>query len=73
LHFFRRLADEVRDLKEVGATRLHCLRTREAIRRVVGAATWTPACEAFETEVVHFIRDAVGETNPGSPLAVLLT
>ena len=54
-------------------TRLHCLRTREAIRRMVGVATWTPACDALETEVVLFIRDAVGETNPDSPLAVLLT
>jgi len=73
LQFFRRLADEVRDLREIGATRLHCLRTREAIRRMVGVATWTPACGALETEVVLFIRDAVGETNPDSPLAVLLT
>jgi hypothetical protein len=73
LLFFRRLADEVFELRELGATRLHCAGMRPAVKYLLGTAARTSACADFEVEIVQFIREAVGKTNEGTPFALLLT
>jgi hypothetical protein len=73
LLFFRRLADELRELRDLGATRLHCAQIRPAVRHLLGARSWTTACIDLEAEIVEFIRATVGQTNAAAPFALLLT
>lgn len=73
LLFFRALGERVREMRELGVSRLHCTGTREAVLHFTGSTVWNADCADFEAEVVDFLREAAARANSAAPFTLLLT
>ena len=73
LRFFALLRGEVRrQLYRSSCGRLHLRGLRPCVKRLMGAARWSPRCEGMSDRIVDFVRGCLSSEGHGQTCAVLI-
>lgn len=70
--FFTRMTQELRGLRDAGATRLEMTHLREAVLRLSAAPAWNARCAGLEAEIVEHARLVFIGHAPQGPCTLLV-
>ena len=71
--FFRTLAHDLGELREIGTTRIEVTNLRAAVLHLAQTVKWHARCRDLESEIVEYARLVIGQTNAGRDIALLLS